>query len=657
MAIDAYGYAVATETVVRRTQKARSVEALKMAGFSVPPFSIHPIEKFVRTDTLFPIPTNDIHSLVGKFVRPCPVTPRHGFVDSRPVLTTEDAEKLVLETMNAESQAELIAMPFIDSAFSAIYTPGQLVIGKGNAGATEGKDSRSIPVIGYPCTTDYQWEKAKKLAGITESPYVEMLWESTGNDANVYGDGAYNKLFVQLRNGPELPGTGDYIPEEIVVKKIEMAGGDLLEWETKVKLFEKGTVVYHPGGSLASHYAVHAVLNRIPVLISRQPKIGETLRAETVVSTPDINKIQAGFVYACKADISQVAAGLAMLVGCHSTAVWLGKMDGLLGFAMGCAYRLAVIASLGEFRHKARRVDFKSNSKVLARETVYTRAWGKVLTQATRTRFVKSMESFKNDKWDGSFGGKKWYAFAALAGSVYNKLVDRDAKGALEQLNQLIHAEHNGGWAFNKFLVQSSFDECAANPCVTLLKVAPQIYTTIVALESKAGLETFFEGKHHFDVDLDLAAAQQEEARDRARGERPDNSYNDFICGVCGKGDCCKSCHSGNCKGAKKGKGHSDSGIEVYVQPTQDKFSNGEDTVYVSIKKNGVTQDGKWIKLNSEYVKAIDNTFKTKITHPFSPIVQTGWVSEYIKAKPSRVISNKYWIWIPTVTEPIAIVV
>lgn len=482
-----YGYGVAVEP---RTQKAKSLFALKKAGFNTPSFQFYRIEQFLDNpiDLSAKIKRVEPTMLLNRFVRPCPIRPRHGFVDSRPVLSLQDAERLIAETVSAEPEAELISMPFIDAEFSGIWTPGKMIIGPKNDGATAGKDSRAIPVFGIPFRNreyglDYnksEWRKACQNAGVTEAPYVELLWKRQCDETEVqpHGTTLFERYFVQLRNGPALPNTVDFIPEETVVKQIVVADGDLLEWESKVKEFTKGTVVHHPGGSLASHYAVHAVLNNIPVLISRQPKLGEKLQVTAEQPKVDVKKIRSGFIIGATAKMDYLTAVYVMLAGCHSTALWLGKHDELLGLAMGCAYRLTVCASLGEFRHAPGR------TRKAPRNFVYSRVWNKVLHNTSRVRFLRAIKSFNTDtRWPSNFGGPKWGALATLAVHMYNAVLQKDSQKALEMFNQCVHSVHNGGWAFNKFVYQSVMDEAAINPLSVVLDSAPTLYCAIIINE------------------------------------------------------------------------------------------------------------------------------------------------------------------------------
>lgn len=553
-----------------RTQKAAGLKALKDFGFDVPNFEVFGVEHF-GVESVYDSPVltsklqkkqdrlNDLIAMVGssivgsneriyldaaktylqeeidreladvtskqlglfksrsglnrfvnKFVRPCPMVPRHGFVDSRPIETIEEAEAIFEETLKAEDQAEFIVMPFIKAQYSAIWTTGKLVVGKGNDGATAGHSSRCIPALGTPTHKGlYHWQQLLEKANIKDAPYLELLFQ---NDI-YYPETKYVK-YVQLRNGPALPDSVDYIPEELTITNVVRAEGDLLEWETKAKNFTRGTCIYHPGGSLASHYSVHAVLSKIPVLISREPSIGETLKPNTDSPEPNLLTIRRGFVAGATDEMTYKTAAMMMLVGCHSTSVWLGRQDYLLGYAIGCAYRLTITAALGEFRHAPHRKRKPNRTKV------YGAVWNKILNGTTRARYLKALKSFDNDpNWPSSFGGKKWYTFGAFAGCMFNSLLDGDIKGSFENLNKCVNSMHNSGWAFDKFVDRDKMDLAAKNPVYILLNVAGHCYETVIKGEQDSS-PNWFENKYRIKVEepvieeKELRAARRDEARE-----------------------------------------------------------------------------------------------------------------------------------------------
>lgn len=427
-----------------RTQKARGIAALARfyTGDLVPPFAVHSAQT-VRPD-----------QLIGFFSRPCPMRPRHGFVDSRKVDSIEEGSELIRQTLDADPDAEIVTMPLIEAACSGIWTSGLLTLGEGHDGATAGISAWTLPVLGNLVMADAIVE-----AGVENTPYVEILWPGT--------EGAYH--LVQLRDGPALPQTPDYIPEPIKVEEVILAQGDLLAWETKMQEARPGTVVYHPNGSLASHYAIHAVLNHVPLLTSHEPHVGDQLVVAGPVSNdaPDIDALQAGFHLATRLTVSYETAAEAMLAGCHHTSVWTGRHDGMLGLALGFAYRLCVTAALGEMRHAPGHGDDRN------RGDIYDACWKKTHLASTRSEFEEALVAFHDLVWKYNFGGAKWFEFARWAAILHNHLVNRRGHSSLKALNHLVHCVHNTGWAFNKFIPDYLLTAAARSPVSVLVSCAP----------------------------------------------------------------------------------------------------------------------------------------------------------------------------------------
>lgn len=432
------------------TQKARGVLALARfdTRANVPNFSIYPA-----------CAVQPRH-LVGYFARPCPTRPRHGFVESRVVQSEGEGQSLIEDTLAADADAEIITMPHVQARYSGIWTPGALVIGEGTDGATSGSSARTIPALGDLTTGN---SRLKKAAGIEGTPYLEILWPEEASEPQR----------VQLRDGPPLPHSLDYIPEAITVTEVVRAEGDLLDWEKKMQNAPAGTAVYHPQGSLASHYAIHAVLHRVPVLISRKPVVGERLEEQTADrETPsvDVDALQAGFYAALRWKLAHKTAAYGMLAGCHHIAVWKGRQDHLLGLALGFGYRLSVVAALGEARH------ISSAGRRMDRGVIYGGSWDRTHLPRISRLFFKALRSFREKSWQTGFGGRRWFEFARWAAVLHDRLLNGNGEGALEALNQLVHSVHNGGWAFNKFVAETVLDETALNPVLTLAACAPTFY-------------------------------------------------------------------------------------------------------------------------------------------------------------------------------------
>lgn len=373
------------------------------------------------------------------FARPCPMRPRHGFVDSRIINTWEELLSVAEETIIADPEGEIAVTEPLEATYNAILTPTSFTIGPGNDGATAGKNSISFGLRPYTLLEGY-----KKPFYIRDTPFFELVYEP--NELPV---------IVQLRDGPSVPFSIDNVPVETVVKRVVFAEADLLEWEAIISKAEQGTVCYHPEGSLSSHYSIHCIMHGIPVMISRQPFIGETLQPTSggeEMTKIDWPQLKLGFQTACEDFVlTQESAARIMLTVLHCVKQ---PSSYLLGIGMGCAFRLTLTASSGEMRH--------SYNRKLLRDTVYKSAWGNV--KGRRLRLAKYAKAFFEASWTRGFGGEPWGVITQHAIDLHNAVINENPK-VVAVYNSLVHSQHNNAWAFDKFIHESYFFAAAkGNP-------------------------------------------------------------------------------------------------------------------------------------------------------------------------------------------------
>src|SRR6185437_13355334 len=122
-----------------RTQKAAGVLALKDFNWSTIRTNVFQSPSEITRDPWY--------GSAPLFARPCPVRPRHGFVDSQVVPTVKDARALLNLAQEVDPEAELLIMEYIQAHYNAIWTPGRFVIGPGHDGATSGTNSFTIPLV------------------------------------------------------------------------------------------------------------------------------------------------------------------------------------------------------------------------------------------------------------------------------------------------------------------------------------------------------------------------------------------------------------------------------------------------------------------------------------------------------------------------------
>jgi hypothetical protein len=391
------------------------------------------------------------------FARPCPLTPRHGFVDSRVVENEAELRDLARESMLADTESEIALCRKLQATHNAILTDKTFTIGVGNDGATAG-----INTLTFELKKSHRHSISRYVPEdiVQNSAFGEIVYENMYSRNYAY--------LVQLRDGPEIKFTVDNVPHDIEVRQVVEVDHNkkLLDWEEDVKNFDPGTVVYHPGGSTSSHYAVHCIQKEVPIMISRRPVVGEILKKteEAEVST-EINwaELKQGFFTALESKELQFSdASLIML---SALQVIKNPTSFVLGLGMGCAFRLSLTACAGEMRHKG---------KILRkRDLVYKSVWKR--TQFYKSKLIKMKESFFHDYWECSFGGNAWGEIADTTIKLYNEIISQE-KNALSSFNKLVNLQHNNAWAFSKFINEVFFTRASDASPQVLIGVGSIIY-------------------------------------------------------------------------------------------------------------------------------------------------------------------------------------
>ena len=429
------------------------------------------------------------------FIRPCPVRPRHGFVDSRRVRNWRDMVKIAQETLDADPDGELLLTKFISADASAVLTPSTFSYGGGNDGATSGK---SVTIYG-PSPALGMIAHINELASIDHGdvPYVELVYDRRD----------YGPKLVQVRGGPEQSGSVDFIPRETVVKEVLTATEDmdLLVWEKVIAEAKAGTVVHAPDMSLASHFCVHAVIHDVPVLTSKVPVVGETLvkidapkwsakdyrRLASAIRKADI------YVNArnAKDGIARVAVAALHCAGAPSDLTEAQARFLALGAVATAKYIAAAI--IGEARHASSvsrdySPEKRSKRAVKAcsercergaeRNSFYSSSFDASIPALAHCLFAL-VPVFRDRQWDSSYGGNKWAAINAGARRLLNALATFETKpckgnwiAVIEAWNQAITREHNGkAPALSKWGVDKGYMTNAAKWPVSCLVGFPTV--------------------------------------------------------------------------------------------------------------------------------------------------------------------------------------
>lgn len=446
------------------------------------------------------------------FARPCPLTPRHGFVESRPVHTVDEAIKVFDEARAIDPDAELLLVPLLDGKYSGIATNAGVSFGRGHDAVTAGRPG--VVHIPTPMTTVAKWLRSFK--DITSSlkmqgtGYVELV----SDKKEMYA--------VQFRDGPSQPVTVNFIPKSVTVTKVLFPSdvkNNLLEWEELI-LKERdtpGVVVSLLGGALSSHFAVHAIAVSMPVITDHMPEIGAKLKAEKAtapepMTQKDLQKLAARmekwFAYGVGkhegyGDYSFFRSILGTAIATiHAQGSWdtAKHLMELRSMAFPTLVRFIAAACAGEMRHWYSSGPGYRNSDVEPISDIgfsfSTRSnpqrWD-VYRHVFKMHSIREMiellgnmvKDFNDDGWaartytdeygaeqhEYSFGGPKW-SEAARAGQhaaqALNKFLSYPTQEHWTKLrlatNVAIHTVHNGGHTLTKWCSDNDMTKVANSP-------------------------------------------------------------------------------------------------------------------------------------------------------------------------------------------------
>lgn len=465
-----------------RTQKGRGVVAIATAAsprFNVPSFGICQSALDIPRVLDRLLPHGYTEGQFEVFVRPMPLTPQHGFVDSRIARSTKDIVGIWEETLAHDSKGEIMIMSPISAKYNAVIHPGAVVVGRGHDGATAGHGCVTIPLIGV-CGAPWRTLASLATVGQQDWPFFELVLAS---DNTIW--------WTQLRGGPQMPFGDDFVPVHMVGKAVlhvREAEGDLVEWKKICHSMLPGTAVWHPKGSLGSHYGVHCIENGIPIFTKQQPIVGMTLPKTTEIPPHNLDALRTGIVAGTMVDLTsgpqRVEAVTFVLMALHSAPRMRQESSYWLGAACTLMHRLGVAASLGEWRHAASAGKGGGKASPFAgksRDLVYNQAFPNPFPH--RKLLPAALHSFQHGSWGGGFGGKKW---AACAGSIVDldeaimgmTLTPTTAGAAtlVNALNEAVNKAHNNGWWMNKFIAASAFDQAAAHSHQTVVQALPVIF-------------------------------------------------------------------------------------------------------------------------------------------------------------------------------------
>lgn len=488
-----------------KTQKAKGIKVLQSASMLS--------HAFAQVATTEAEAVSSAQSIgLPCFARPCPVRPRHGFVDSRPVSTADDVRAVWREAREADPEAELILMPFINASHNMVWRPGLLSIGPGHDGATAGHESISIFL-----QPDYSqtWKNLATQAGCDLSvsdPFIEAVC-SVGNEL----------VLTQIRAGVKgAPTAPDWNPSPFTIGNVitidndaKKLDGAMLAWETTAKgLKPNYDCVWNPGGNLGDHWSVHAQLAGVAVVTSFVPVVGQLLPqlgAELVPLEPQA--IVWGFLGGLLSpDLLQVTmrkrAVAAALLGSHHGMRMGGDAGVFIGASVALMLRLGQAALWGEARHAS-----ESGLKGKARDQIYKSILNSWLKG--REGLKDKVSLFWSHSWNGGYGGPPWAACGKATCELDASMLAlvrmpsrMNAKKVLASLTNAVNLAHNNGWWLNKFQADQVLFDMAADldPRVAIMAGPAWYESALVPADKRLALLAKVEQLH--PIDLSAVEAQ-----------------------------------------------------------------------------------------------------------------------------------------------------
>jgi hypothetical protein len=504
-----------------QTQKARGYRIIS----ELPLESMLP---WVKRETAFNVlPYNMPEWYNGPFfARPCPETPRHGFVESRKVTNIKELLDVYVEARIADPMAEVIVMRPLSGKASAVAMESGVTWGKGNDGATGGKGTLwNIPCpAGHFTKTIHTWGPQVRN-DIKGSAFLEIV------------EDAGRPVLVQLRDGPMIEkSSGNYVPQaNFKVQNVIRPDGkdytDLLHWESRCKSMIHGTVVVGLS-SLTNHLAVQAICHGLAVWTTgKEPKDGDILQPDRDQPPP---LKRADYLYMKNAlkkrvHIDKKSAVQLCIATLHSMPLW-GREKHLLKLraqSVVTMLRLLSAACIGENRHYNRcgpgsgtkHGVGKQNSRLpwatfmpegtewefSGRQTVHDAIIPKSVAELHGLMTLCEMD-FRDKGWESrkiegggacgeddceacsngeytecseytpgekqyGYGGPKWADAAKIAKDIAAAVIDFRAKprkdtwdAVVSAYNRGVMAAHNGGRALDKFTDWNYVDLCAKAP-------------------------------------------------------------------------------------------------------------------------------------------------------------------------------------------------
>lgn len=467
-----------------RTQKVRGlVEILRAEESAQLTFSFR--TDLIKNTRVYPYDTN--FKGVGEtvFFRPCPVRPRHGFVNSQCLQQASDSRGIIAKARCLDPHSEFLIMPYANGKYSALFTQDMVSFGLGMSACTSGGGNTvALPVP----TTQYFTGNTLKNADVTY-PYIETVEHD--KQLNI----------VQLRDGPAISGRNHYIPQEVTVEHIFEINPetDLLQFEFDMKSADPATtVVYAPNIPITSHYGAHAVANGIAFITKwdmvQNKKLSPNIDLNSAPNYNDYHKLRMEIMVTMERNIGEtynippphvsefqeICASIAAssIVTGHGAPIWDPTTDSirrLLAGGLVSFIALYAAALYGELRHFGKYAKGKKPytkcklSDINDRSSVYYSA-----LHTPAEKLIQQLPTieidFMHKGWCGSYGGRNWasatHSLHVLYADLKHFCVSPSRETWMQVVTQwhtCINEQHNGGAILTKYVSPDFFELAAGN--------------------------------------------------------------------------------------------------------------------------------------------------------------------------------------------------
>ncbi len=426
------------------------------------------------------------------FARPCPKTPRHGFVESRIVSSEIELKSLLKETLKTDPNGEIVLTKWIENpTYNVVYTGnGSLSVGPGNDGATGGKNAISLQVAPHVLSQTVRKSSGLKLS---DNPFIELVF---GTYNSYYYGNLDSIIITQVRGGPNISQTfEDFIPKNLTITNVIQPNKNLLEWEKQCKNLPTGTVVFGKGHTLGSHAAIHCVINNIPFITSFEPKVGTLLKQKSFKKNKfSFNEYKQGLQFAFKPDYNnklllknKLNISLTIL---HNWAYLCNdeKASSLLGYSVGTFLKILGALICGEYRHCINNNNNYFEDRNDIYKTVYNSA--SFFTKMKQMRKIQA-DFLNKGKFRKNYGGKKWAGATDMIIKLWNASLltennfnNKNINNLISLFNQSVHLVHNNGWLFNKITNKQVVNFISKNPGLTAALFGDILYNEIKSIKN-----------------------------------------------------------------------------------------------------------------------------------------------------------------------------